>query len=517
MYRKRAGGWLKHLDFIVLDGLCLEAAFMLAYAVRMGPSSPYGDAEYRGIGIVLLLAVTAAALLTGTFSGVLKRGFYREFTVTLRHACLVEVIAVVYLFTAQKNVSGARFVIYLTGILYIGTGYFARLLWKKLLLKRKAAEGERRSLLVATESWMVEEVLSDLRSQGTEQFNITGIALLDRERKKEKSLDSFSAEAEAGNAEAVRQGEGKTADGAEEKENVSEIPVVAGAEDIIDAVCRSWVDEALIVLPRSCPYPEKLVEQLAGMGVVVHVSVFRAGGETGMRQFVNHLGEYTVLTSSISYATPLQQLIKRGMDITGGILGCLLTCLLFLVLAPAILIASPGPVFFTQERVGRNGKRFKIYKFRSMYLDAEERKKELMEKNRHGDGLMFKLEGDPRIIGCKVLADGRVKKGLGNFMRDYSLDEFPQFFNVLKGDMSLVGTRPPTVDEWERYEPHHRARLAVRPGITGLWQVSGRSRITDFEEVVRLDTRYITEWSMGLDLRILVKTLGVVFGRDGAM
>ena len=110
-----------------------------------------------------------------------------------------------------------------------------------------------------------------------------------------------------------------------------------------------------------------------------------------------------------------------------------------------------------------------------------------------------------------------MKKGLGNFIRDWSIDEFPQFFNVLKGDMSLVGTRPPTLDEWERYEPHHRARLAVRPGITGLWQVSGRSKITDFEEVVKLDTKYITEWSMGLDLRILLRTVKVVFRRDGAM
>ena len=152
-----------------------------------------------------------------------------------------------------------------------------------------------------------------------------------------------------------------------------------------------------------------------------------------------------------------------------------------------------------------------------MYKDAEARKKELMEKNRLGNGLMFKMEADPRIIGCKIRQDGTVKKGLGNFMRDYSLDEFPQFFNVLKGDMSLVGTRPPTPDEWERYEPHHRARMAVRPGITGLWQVSGRSSITDFEEVVRLDTKYIAEWSMALDLKILLRTVKVVLGRDGAM
>ena len=236
-----------------------------------------------------------------------------------------------------------------------------------------------------------------------------------------------------------------------------------------------------------------------------------------MHQSVGRFGDYTVLTTSISIATPVQQLAKRMLDIVGGAIGCLITGILFLFLAPAIFITSPGPIFFTQERVGRNGKRFRIYKFRSMYMDAEERKKELLKLNQHGDGLMFKMEADPRIIGCKILPDGRVKKGLGNFIRDWSLDEFPQFFNVLKGDMSLVGTRPPTLDEWERYEPHHRARLAVRPGITGLWQVSGRSKITDFEEVVRLDTKYIVDWSMALDLKILLKTVKVVIFRDGAM
>lgn len=185
--------------------------------------------------------------------------------------------------------------------------------------------------------------------------------------------------------------------------------------------------------------------------------------------------------------------------------------------APIIRKESPGPVFFKQERVGKNGKKFQIYKFRSMYLDAEERKKELMAQNRIGDGMMFKLDWDPRIIGAKILPDGTHKKGIGNFIREHSLDEFPQFINVLKGEMSLVGTRPPTVDEWEKYEYHHRARLAAKPGITGMWQVSGRSNITNFEEVVRLDTKYISEWSLGLDIKILFKTFAVFFQKDGAM
>ena len=213
----------------------------------------------------------------------------------------------------------------------------------------------------------------------------------------------------------------------------------------------------------------------------------------------------------------MQNLLKRTLDIIGALVGCVLTAILTVIIGPMIYIQSPGPIFFTQTRVGKNGRKFKLYKFRSMYMDAEARKAELMAQNRIQGGLMFKLDYDPRIIGCKKLPDGTIKKGLGNFLRDWSLDEFPQFFNVLKGDLSLCGTRPPTVDEWEKYELHHRARLAIKPGITGLWQISGRSNITDFEQVVELDKKYIREWSIGLDLRILLQTVKVVFNKEGSM
>lgn len=223
------------------------------------------------------------------------------------------------------------------------------------------------------------------------------------------------------------------------------------------------------------------------------------------------------MTISINYVSVRQVFLKRLLDILGGLVGCLITGILFLILGPIIYKQSPGPIFFTQTRVGKNGKKFKMYKFRSMYMDAEERKKELMAQNRVKDGMMFKLDWDPRIIGSRYLPDGTVKKGVGNFIRDWSLDEFPQFINVLLGDMSLVGTRPPTVDEWEKYDLHHRTRLAMKPGITGMWQVSGRSNITDFEEVVKLDKQYITEWDLDLDIKILLKTVGVVFKREGSM
>ena len=138
-------------------------------------------------------------------------------------------------------------------------------------------------------------------------------------------------------------------------------------------------------------------------------------------------------------------------------------------------------------------------------MDAEERKKELMEQNKVKDGMMFKMDDDPRII-----------KGIGHFIRKTSIDEFPQFWNVLKGDMSMVGTRPPTLDEWEKYSPRHRIRMATKPGLTGMWQVSGRGNITDFEEVVKLDERYIREWNFALDIKIILKTVGNMVSGDGA-
>ena len=205
------------------------------------------------------------------------------------------------------------------------------------------------------------------------------------------------------------------------------------------------------------------------------------------------------------------------MDICGGLVGCIFTGIITIFVGPAIYLASPGPIFFSQERVGKNGKKFKMYKFRSMYMDAEARKAELMKENKLGDGKMFKMDFDPRVIGNKVLPDGTHKTGVGDFIRRTSLDEFPQFFNVLKGDMSIVGTRPPLISETNLYEPHHKVRLAIKPGITGMWQVSGRSDITDFEEVVRLDKEYIENWNIGLDIKILLKTVMVVVKKDGSM
>ncbi|MBP5298269.1 MAG: sugar transferase, partial [Lachnospiraceae bacterium] len=212
---------------------------------------------------------------------------------------------------------------------------------------------------------------------------------------------------------------------------------------------------------------------------------------------------YTVISYTMFRSSYKRLFIKRVFDIVGGFVGLILTGIITLFLAPAIKLDSPGPVFFSQTRIGKNGRRFKIYKFRSMYIDAEERKKELMSQNEMS-GLMFKMEDDPRVT--KV----------GKFIRKTSLDEFPQFLNVLKGDMSLVGTRPPTENEFQEYNEHYRRRLSMTPGLTGMWQVSGRSDIQDFDEIVKLDLKYIDNWSLTEDFKILLKTVGVVLFSKGA-
>lgn len=196
--------------------------------------------------------------------------------------------------------------------------------------------------------------------------------------------------------------------------------------------------------------------------------------------------------------------VRRAQDIFFSLLALIALSPLMLLTCIAVWIDSPGasPVF-SQLRVGRNGKLFRLYKFRSMCPNAESKLNDLLQENEM-DGPVFKMKDDPRITR------------VGHFIRKTSIDELPQFFDVLRGDMSLVGTRPPTLDEYKQYESHHKRRLSMKPGITGLWQVSGRSNIEDFEEVVKLDVQYIDNWSLWGDIKILFKTVYVVFAGRGA-
>lgn len=483
MYRKEADGWMKHLDFIVLDMVCLQIAFILAYLLRWGRLDFYQADVYRHIAVVIEFSELFGVMFFETLHGVLRRGDYEEFLATARQDIIIGVMTVAFCFLTKADQSFSRICMGLTMLFYLMIGYPARLLLKQML-KTRMSVGGNKSLLVITTRNIAQSVMENLKQNNYEMYKFTGIVITDDDMVGTKILD---------------------------------VPVVATTKTVVDYVCEKWISEAIIVRNPDEPYPAELIEELIHAGVTVHLSLTRIKKIVGKKQMVEKIGGYTVLTSSLNFASPKQLFVKRLMDIAGGLVGCLMTAVTFIFVAPLIYIQSPGPIFFTQERVGYNGKRFKIYKFRSMYLDAEERKTALMRENKMSDGKMFKLDFDPRVIGNRILPDGRRKKGIGDFIRRTSIDELPQFFNVLKGDMSIVGTRPPLIDEVAQYELHHRARLAIKPGITGLWQVSGRSNITDFEEVVALDTQYISEWNIGLDIRILLKTVMVVLKEDGSM
>lgn len=471
MYKKENNSWLKHIDFVILDILCLQLAFILAYEIRVAKGIPYLNPLYENMAFVLVIFQLLVSFFGESFSGVLRRGFLIEMKCMIEHEICVMLLAVLYLFMSQQGVMYSRGAFTIMCTLYFFIAYAARIGWKKVIRSRKFAEGEKRSILIITTDAEAANVVKALRGDSYGTYHLAGVALLDKN--KTGSM-------------------------------IQRVPVVAGADDVTAYIHKNWVDEVFFALPEHVDIPKKIMKDCNRMGVVTHVQL-AALNELGKNQVVEEIAGYMVLSSSINIVSSWQLLVKRLMDIAGGLVGCIFTGIIYIFIAPIMKVKSPGPVFFSQVRMGKNGKPFKIYKFRSMYMDAEERKKELMEKNNIKDGLMFKMDDDPRII-----------KGIGHFIRKTSLDEFPQFWNILKGDMSLVGTRPPTMDEWDKYELHHRRRLAIKPGLTGMWQVSGRSDITDFEEVVELDTKYIAEWCLKLDIEILVKTVMVVFRGNGA-
>lgn len=483
MYAKKNQGWVKHLDFIIWDLICLQVAFVLAYWTRHGFYNPYETSFYRSMAVIYTLVDFVVLITNSTMKNVLKRGYYKEIAKTFKNVCIVSLFVALYLFATQLGDTYSRITFFILSVYYAILSYGVRLLWKKRLLNRKKVNLSK-ALYFITNQESAERIVTAFRNDRVGYYALQGICIVDNPN---LSGDIFG------------------------------VPITATKENVLQFLCDKWVDEVYIALPEEDTETKRIISAIADMGIVVHVEMAQIETEEWMHQTIQKMQNATVRTVSMTLATPQQLMLKRLLDIFGGLVGCVLTGILTLFIGPIIFINSPGPIFFKQTRIGKNGKKFKMYKFRSMYRDAEARKAELMKENRNEDGMMFKLDFDPRIIGCKRLPDGTVKKGFGNFIRDWSLDEFPQFFNVLKGDLSLCGTRPPTEDEWMKYELHHRARLAIKPGITGLWQVSGRSNITDFEQVVELDKKYIREWSMGVDFRILLQTIKAVLHKEGSM
>lgn len=468
MYRKNANGWLKHIDFIILDMICLQIAFVMAYFIKNGNIHLYNNFLYRNMAIIIELADLMVLLIFGTLNGVLKRGYYQEFVKTLKHGFIVGLLAILYLFSVQKGVFFSRFILFLTIGIYFILTYIVRVLWKSHI-KKGVNSGKRRKLLIVTSSTIAGKVIENVEKNNYSRYDIVGVALLD------KNLI------------------GKQID------NVS---VVANNETVGMYTCKEWVDEVLIVLPKEIAYPNTLIEQLTEAGITVHMNLAKVVNSPGKKQFVEKIGDYTVLTTSINYASLNELFLKRVFDIVCGLL--LLIPLTIFVFIKNRKEGDKGPIFFTQNRIGKNGKEFKMFKYRTMVIGADKILEELMEKDpaiREEYTKNKKLVNDPRITSA------------GKFLREKSLDEFPQFINVLLGQMSLIGPRPYLPRERDDMGNYYYDVIACKPGITGMWQSHGRSDV-DFEHRLLLDEYYYRNWSFWLDVTLLFKTIKqVLYGR----
>lgn len=421
---------------------------------------------------LVFLAWFIAFVYLFPYEEIFQKRFYKNSFLIFRQNLVFAVAMSVLMMVTRNSMMESRYtffsmIIINTFLMEVSTVIFKRYVVRYYNQRKHAVQ-----VGIATTSDFAKEAIDEIKSDWDRK--IFGICILDKDMKGEK---------------------------------VGNVPVAANKDDFEEWVRVQALDEVVLYLE---PYNssnriniQQIVEMLEDMGVTVHLNILSLDDFADYNKQVTYFSGHPMLTVSQNIQDYRALIVKRAMDILGSLVGLVISVPIITLVAIPLLLESKGGLFFKQKRVGLNGRYFYIYKLRSMYADAEERKKELEDQNVM-QGNMFKVEDDPRITR------------VGRFIRRTSIDELPQFFNVLKGDMSLVGTRPPTVDEFKQYRDHHKRRLSMKPGITGLWQVSGRSSITDFEQIVRLDLQYIDNWSLWMDVKILCRTLVVVFKKTGA-
>lgn len=458
-------------SLLLLDIICITISYALAYLIRFwGAERVLGSREIAQIYLPFLLICMLNSFFTNEYKRFFQRGYYYELMRVLRYNLVLFVVTGFYIYAFRLELEFSRLLLGYFIVINVLMTYLARIAFKSFMNRYYKKSRGSDKIIVITMNQEINTVMRHIEQDAGWSYEIIGMVVMDADR---------------------------------EGETIKGIPVIANRGNVIEVARQRAVDVVFL----HCPQMENrnlevLIQSFLAMGVTCHNCVERFSIDTPCSSVGKFVG-FPVTTYAANIIDYRRMMIKRVMDIVGGGIGLLFTLALTPFVALAIKVDSKGPVFFSQIRIGKNGRRFKMYKFRSMYIDAEERKKELLAQN-EVQGLMFKMDKDPRVTR------------VGNFIRKTSIDELPQFWNVLRGDMSLVGTRPPTEDEFEQYNIYYRRRLSITPGLTGLWQVSGRSDITDFEDVVKLDLKYIDEWSLIQDVKIMIQTVGVVLFRRGS-
>ena len=490
MSNHRVGLFFSNLFSIIIS-------FLIAYLSRFGwdPS----DVAFRHLkDSTVFLYLLLSFLIVFTFYRynpiTAKRGILRHVKAAFLTNIFMAIIFSTIVYTTHISDSIPR--------LFFGTFFSINFsisfscLFLIHLIKRQYLEHHTKKTIIITDSSSLEKAVYDIQKLNSEDCEIIGITSLSG-----KQADRFyKVKILSSN---LKTQPSKDTDSSSKNPALESIKLKELSLSTLEYVKRHQVDLVIFSVNHLVRRKiEHLIEAFSEMGIDSLITIDSFAIET-LETKLEDFGTTNVIRLSPRLFTDGELLLKRLMDIAGALVGCFI-CLIFgLIVAPLIFLEDPGPIIFKQKRVGRNGKFFYIYKFRSMYQDAEAKLQTLKDQNEM-QGFMFKMKNDPRITK------------IGKILRKTSIDELPQFFNVLEGSMSLIGTRPPTVDEYNQYSAHHKRRISIKPGITGLWQVSGRSEITDFEEIVRLDCFYIDHWSITGDVKILLKTFAAVFTGKGS-
>ena len=490
MSNHRVGLFFSNLFSIIIS-------FLIAYLSRFGwdPS----DVAFRHLkDSTVFLYLLLSFLIVFTFYRynpiTAKRGILRHIKAAFLTNIFMAIIFSTLVYTTHISDSIPR--------LFFGTFFSINFsisfscLFLIHLIKRQYLEHHTKKTIIITDSSSLEKAVYDIQKLNSEDCEIIGITSLSG-----KQADRFyKVKILSSN---LKTQPSKDTDSSSKNPAFESIKLQELSLSTLEYVKRHQVDLVIFSVNHLARKKiEHLIEAFSEMGIDSLITIDSFAIET-LETKLEDFGTTNVIRLSPRLFTDGELLLKRLMDIAGALVGCFI-CLIFgLIVAPLIFLEDPGPIIFKQKRVGRNGKFFYIYKFRSMYQDAEAKLQTLKDQNEM-QGFMFKMKNDPRITK------------IGKILRKTSIDELPQFFNVLEGSMSLIGTRPPTVDEYNQYSAHHKRRISIKPGITGLWQVSGRSEITDFEEIVRLDCFYIDHWSITGDIKILLKTFAAVFTGKGS-
>ena len=454
---------IKSIKYLLLDIITILFALVIAYLLRHQFTFLYLNIYFR-LTINVIVAQILLAIIIDPYKQIIQRSYNKELLESIKYVIYLTFLVLIYMFISQSSFGYSRIFLLLFFIIAVIFLFIQRSIVKHLNRERLYSKLDSQHLIIIGDKKDIEKAVKKVNEDIYLNYETIGVICFD-------SNDRYIC-------------------------NITNI------KDFHDFVLNNVINEVLLFYSNDEKYTE-ILKICKDMNLIIH-NVIYENDTINTNSYVQDFFDYAVLTSTNHIVSDLDLFIKRLFDILGGLIGLLFTIILTIIIGPIIYFSDKGPIFYSQVRVGKNGKRFKMYKFRSMYTNADEIKNKYMKDNIM-DGPIFKMDNDPRII-----------KGIGGFIRKTSLDEFPQFLNVLKDDMSLVGTRPPTIDEYEKYDFHHMSRLSIKPGITGLWQISGRNDIFDFEEIVKLDNDYINNWSLKLDMKIIFETIFVIFKGKGA-